>query len=457
MLPALLCWTSLIGALAVVGLQYARADPNGPVLLLRLDGAVSPASADHIERGIARAAERGAAAIVLQVDTPGGLDKSMRAIIKAILASEVPVIGYVAPGGSRAASAGTYILYASHVAAMAPATNIGAATPVPLIPPHRQPARPAQDRGAGDEGSPAVPVRTAEDRKVLNDAVAYIRALAERRGRDADWAESAVRDAASASAKQALARGVIDVIAPDLPTLLAEVDGRVVATTTGERILHTRGAVVERVEPDWRNRFLAVIADPSVAYLLLLLGLGGLLFEGYSPGAIVPGVVGAICLLLALYALQMLPVNYVGLALIALGVALIVAETVVPAYGALGIGGVTAFVTGSVILMDTNVPGYAIALPVLVAVSLCAALLLVAILWLALRSRTRPVVSGREQMIGSLAKAVGDFQRFGSVRVHGERWQAMSDVPLAADQTVRITGIDGLVLVVEPVLPQGDP
>lgn len=454
LLLGLSSWMLLVGIAFAAAPPSAATDTTPTVLLLPVDGAISPASADFAERGIRRAADDGAAAVILQMDTPGGLDKSMRSLIKAILASDVPVVGYVAPGGSRAASAGTYILYASHIAAMAPATNLGAATPVPLIQPGQQPESPMQESAPADgKAQPAtMPPETAEGRKVLNDAVAYIRALAERRGRNADWAEKAVRDAASASAEQALALGVIDLIAPDVSTLLAEIDGRKVVTASGERVLHTRGAVVETIEPDWRHRFLAVIADPSIAYLLLLLGLGGLLFEGYSPGAIVPGVVGAICLLLALYALQMLPVNHVGLALIALGVALIVAETVVPAYGALGIGGVTAFVIGSVILMDTNIPGYGIPLPLLVAVSLCAALALVAIVWLALRSHGRPVVSGREQMIGSLGEALADFERRGYVHLHGERWQAMTEVPIRAGQSVRVVDIDGLFLIVEPAV-----
>ncbi|MCK9538192.1 NfeD family protein [Dokdonella sp.] len=444
---------------------------HGPsrVVLLQVDGAISPASADYVVRGIAEAEEMQAALIVLQLDTPGGLDRAMRDIIKAILASPVPVVGYVAPAGSRAASAGTYILYACHVAAMAPATNLGAATPISIIGGDRLPLpqtpRPGQadDKADGAQDGDKSPLpeaeQGAESRKVVNDAVAYIRALAEQRGRNADWAEQAVREAVSITADQALKLRVIDLVAPDLPGLLAALDGRKVQTLAGDITLHTRGAVVDTLQPDWRSRFLAVIADPSVAYLLLLLGLGGLLFEGYSPGAVLPGVVGAICLLLALYAFQMLPVNYAGLALIALGVALIIAETFVPTYGTLGIGGVVAFVTGSVILMDTDVPGFGIPLPLLVGISIAAALALAGIVWLALRSQRQPQVSGREQMVGSVGVAVGTFDRRGMVHIHGERWQAMTDRPVQDGQALRVTGIDGLILRVEP-LPadyQGEP
>ena len=289
-------------------------------------------------------------------------------------------------------------------------------------------------------------------RKVTNDAVAYIRALAERRGRNADWAEKAVRDAVSVSADEALKLHVIDLMAPDIPTLLADVDGRKVETAAGSRVLQTRGASMETITPGVRSQFLGVIANPSVAYILLLLGLGGLVMEGMHPGGVLPGVVGAICLLLALYAFQLLPVNFAGLGLIVLGVILIVSEAFVPAYGVLGTGGVVSFVIGSVILMDTGVPGYGIALPVVVGIAIAAAAILAGIVWMAMRSHKRPVVSGREEMIGAIGEVVADFEEGrGAVHVHGERWQARSEVLLQRGQAVSVTAMHGLVLDVKPL------
>jgi membrane-bound serine protease (ClpP class) len=416
-------------------------------VVLHVDGPISPASADYVVRGIAKADSMHTSAIVLELDTPGGLSSSMRDIIKAILASPVPVIGYVAPSGARAASAGTYIMYACQVAAMAPATNIGAATPVSMTGGGSMPL-PASSTGK----AASAPAESTEMRKVTNDAVAYIRALAERRSRNADWAEKAVREAASVSADEALKLHVVDLIAPDIPTLLADVDGRSIETSAGTRVLHTRNAAIETVSPGVRSQFLGVIANPSVAYILLLLGLGGLVMEGMHPGGVLPGVVGAICLLLALYAFQLLPVNYAGLGLILLGVILIVSEAFVPAYGVLGTGGVISFVIGSVILMHTGVPGYGIALPVVVGVAVAGAGILVGIVWMAVRSHRRPVVSGREEMVGAIAEVVADFEGLGLVHVHGERWQARSDVPLRRGQRVTVAGMHGLVLDVKPVI-----
>jgi len=422
------------------------ATPNAVVL--RIDGAISPASADYVVRGIEQANQQQAEAVVLEIDTPGGLADSMRDVIKAILASRVPVVGYVSPPGARAASAGTYILYASHVAAMAPATNIGAATPISLI---GRATRPMP--GASGEQAAQAPAEDTAMRKATNDAVAYIRALAEQRGRNADWAEKAVREAVSVSSEEALKLKVIDLTAPDVSSLLAAVDGRSVQTAAGALTLRTSGAAVERIEPDFRSQFLAVIANPSVAYLLLLVGLAGLVIEGTHPGVVLPGVVGAICLLLALYALQMLPVHFAGLGLILLGVILIASELFLPTYGVLGIGGVISFVIGSVVLMRSDMPGYGLALPTVVGMAIAASGVLAGIVWMALRSRRHPVVSGREQMIGAVGRVVADFDREGFVHVHGEQWQAVTDTPLTHGQRVAVTGMQGLVLRVRPATP----
>lgn len=434
-------------------------------VLLRIDDAIGPATADYFIRGLGTAAERGATVVVLQLDTPGGLDTAMRDMIQATLASPVPVVIWVAPNGARAASAGTYLLYASHVAAMAPATNLGAATPVSIAGGTPAPSEDPGDGGADDAGNGDEPEseagsgersgagdapRDASSMKAVNDAVAYIRGLAELRGRNADWAERAVREAASLNAREALEQGVIDLVAADLNELLAAVDGMTVTTPGGDIVLATDGLQLDEVEPDWRNRLLATITNPSVAYLLLIIGLYGLLLEGYNPGAVVPGVVGAISLLMAAYALQLLPVNYVGLALILLGVMLIVAETFVPSFGALGLGGIVALVIGSVMLMDTDVPGFGIPATLIGSVAFVAGGAMLAILMMLMRTRRRTVLTGAEGMIGALAVAAGDFTDEGRVRIHGELWNANTTSPVRDGQHLRVTAIDGLHLTVSP-------
>jgi membrane-bound serine protease (ClpP class) len=411
--------------------------------LIELNGPIGPAMSRFVERSL-QAAAGDSTLVILQMDTPGGLDTAMRDIIKAILASPVPVVGYVAPAGARAASAGTYILYASHVAAMAPATNLGAATPVSL-----GPSAPAATPSGEEKPGTEVPA-DAHERKAVNDAVAYIRSLAQLRSRNAEWAEQAVRGAVSLSATDALAQHVIDVVAPDVPDLLAQLNGRKCLVAGREVTLNTASLSVRRTVTDWRTRVLLVITHPTIAYGLLLIGIYGLLLEGYNPGVVLPGVVGAISLLLGLYALQLLAVNYAGLALIVLGVGLIAAEFFMPAYGSLGVGGLLAFVIGSVMLFDSRVPGMQVALPVVVGLGLAGGAIVIGIVWLAARARARPVASGVESMIGAMVEATRDCEEQCVVRYGGELWNARTGAPLRAGQRARIIKVDGLTLLVEP-------
>ena len=434
----------------------ASAQENEVAYLLTIDGAIGPATSDYLTGGIAEAAQQDAALVIIRMNTPGGLDSSMRDIIQAILQSPVPVVSYVAPSGSRAASAGTYIMYASHIAAMAPATNIGSATPVQIggDGARRPDKENEEDAEAGDDevekkSETQDTGTTAMERKTINDAVAYIRGLAELRGRNVEWAEKAVREAVNVTASDALELGIIDLIAKTTEQLLTDIDGMSVEVNGTEQTLTSAGLDVTEIEPGWRNRLLSVITDPSVAYMLLMLGIYGLIFEGYNPGAILPGVVGAISILLALYAFQILPVNYAGLGLIVLGVILLIAEVFAPSFGALGIGGVIALVSGSVILMDTDVPGYQISRSLILSVAVLSSAMIVGIVYFAIRARNRPIVSGREQMVGMTGTARGDIGLKGMAFVHGELWQAHASELIPDGQQVRVTGIDGLKLTVE--------
>ncbi len=436
----------LIVLLSLLVFLPLNAQAEGKVLVIHIEGAIGPVTQDLIVRSIARAEAESADLLVLEMNTPGGLDTSMRTIISAILASKVPVATYVAPSGSRAASAGTYILYASHLAAMAPATNLGSATPIQIggLPGVPNPPKPEAQDAVPKTVEPA----DAMEKKIINDAAAYIRGLAELRGRNAAWAEAAVREAVNLTASEALAKGVTDIVATDMDDLLRQVNGREVTTTAGKMILTTAGSSIERIEPDWRSELLAVITNPNIALILLLVGIYGLIIEFSNPGFILPGVTGAICLLLAAYAFQMLPVNYVGLALIIIGIGFMITEFFVVSGGVLGVGGLLAFVIGSVILFDDQY--LAISLPLFGGIAVIAGGFL---LWMLSRFaalRHTPVVSGMEHLIGQVGKPIQAFSGQGHIYLNGEYWSAHSTQPIRAGQAVRVTAVHDMTLEIQP-------
>jgi membrane-bound serine protease (ClpP class) len=435
------------GVLLCLGPLLAPAQDSAPRgEVLTVDGAIGPATVDYLLRGIASADDAGASLVVIKLDTPGGLMEATRDLIQGILAAPLPVVTWVAPSGARAASAGTYILLASHVAAMAPATHLGSATPVQMGGMPGMPSE-ADDPNAPEGG------KSAMEQKILEDAVSYIRELAERHGRNADWAERAVREAANLGANEALDAGVIDLVAGGRAELLEKLDGRTVSLAGGERTLSTQGMVLVDREPGWRTQLLSVITDPNIAYLLMLIGFYGIFFELANPGSLVPGVIGATCLLLALFAFQVLSVNYAGLALIFLGLAFIIGEAFVPSFGILGIGGLVAFIAGSVILMDGS--NQAVSLPTVGGIAaIGAGFLLWAVSRLVAFRRRAPVI-GSEHVTAERAVALDDFQPAetgyaGHVRMNGERWQATSDAPVKVGQALAVAALDGLTVTVTP-------
>lgn len=457
--------TIAVFAALILGFLAGVAQADEKVVVLELKGALGVATADYIISGIEHAEATGAELVIIDMDTPGGLMAPMRDIIQVILNSSVPVATYVSPEGARADSAGTYILLASHIAVMAPTTHLGAATPVSLTGDSVTPeddaedteeATEAEDETTDDEGEPEADSQaepqpgTSMERKVLNDAIAYIRGLAERHGRNADWAEDAVRDAATLTADEALEQNVIEFIANDHTELLEMIDGHEVMIDGETVALETSSVSIEVYEANWRIKILSAVANPEIVLLLGMIGLYGLMYEGWNPGAIIPGVVGIICLLLAAYGLQVLPVNYAGLALIIVGLALMTAEAFAPSFGALGLGGIAAFVFGAIMMFDSDIPGFGISLTFVISIAVLAALAVVWLVGFVLKLRRRGAVSGTGSIVGGVGTAMSDFSGEGMVWLEGESWAARSHTPVMKDQEVVVKKMVGLTLEIEP-------
>ncbi len=456
----ILLWLACVllpAALLLGSGSHAETDQEATplVLVLEVDGPIGPATAQYLLRGMEEGDERGAAAVVIEMDTPGGLVSSTRDIINAILASPVPVATYVSPRGARAASAGTYIMYASHVAAMAPGTTMGAATPVQMGGKAQGSPFPTlededAENDAAEEGEAPEPVG-AGTLKAVEDAVAYMKALAELRGRNAEWAEAAVRDAATVTSSEAVEDNIADFLAGNVAELVETMDGREVTMGDDRTMtIETRNAEIEQSPPDWRDELLALITNPNIAFIFMMIGIYGLIFELSNPGALVPGTLGAISLLIGLYALNLLPVNYAGLALLLLGVGLMAAEAFAPSFGVLGLGGLAAFALGATILFDADVPGFTISYWTIAGTTAVTGVVMILLLGYVVRAHHRPVVSGEHNVIGKMGVVESWSGTRGRIVVQGEYWNAAGPSGLRPGQSVRVTAISGLLLTVEP-------
>jgi membrane-bound serine protease (ClpP class) len=419
------------GLLAILGVLWSTpaASAGAPVILATYEGVINPVAAEYLHDALAFAESTHAQALIVRLDTPGGLDTSMRLIIKDFTNATLPVAVYVSPSGGRAASAGVFITMAAHVAAMAPGTNIGAAHPVAM--------------GGGEMD------KTMKE-KIENDSVSYLKSIAEQRGRNVKWAEDAVRKSVSATEKEALELNVIDLVAEDVPALLAKLDGRTVALASGPVTLQTRGVEVREFPMGWRLEALKALSDPNIAMLLMTIGVIGILAELYNPGAILPGVVGAISLILAFYSLQSLPINYAGVALIILGIVFFILELKVTSYGLLTLGGIAAMTLGGLLLVKTEAPFLQVSLAFLLPTVITAGAIVLAMTWLAVKARRRTPVTGRESMIGEIAVARTDVAPHGQVFVHGELWEAVSETPIQKGEPAEIQAVEGLTLKVAP-------